>query len=652
MDIFKNIQQAEKEGKLLPAAAKRLRSWLDDGFLPVWAESALEELVEKKAWEELNNRFYRELEFGTGGMRGRTIGEVVADVETGELFFDGTPEHPCVGSNYLNDFNIVRATIALYHYCEDVLNETEEFFARPRLVIAHDVRFFSRHFCELCASTWTELGGEAFMFDGPRSTPQLSFTVRHIGAIAGVVITASHNPYYDNGFKVYFRDGGQIVAPHDTGIIDAYRKMDMSDVARHLDKLQLCDVNTLSPFVDEAYMDAVSQFVLDPMLLKQNPPRVAFTALHGTGGLMTIPLLRRFGVDPVLVGSQMKLDGRFPTVKSPNPENPEALEMALKVADKEKVDIVFATDPDGDRMAVAARNGSGEMQLLTGNMIGTLLLNYRIEKMKALRLLPEKRTQSAVVIKTFVTTPMQDAIGKEYGLKVVNVLTGFKWIAKKMDKYEKELHDVLFKHDGLVIDYERTRYKKRAHLLQKYGTFFVFGGEESYGYLAGDTVRDKDANSSILLFCEMAASLKALTIPEHLDTLYVKYGYFLEDIINLYFEGASGAQKILNILASYRKHPLKEIDGVRVKRIYDFGVDTIHDADGEVVPKQDFFFIHLDNGYKVAIRASGTEPKMKIYLFAEEKVRNTEELKAAKTRARKRLDAIKVFIENDAKGRA
>ncbi len=651
-DLTKRIESARKTGGLLPSAAENLEAWVSSGILPEWALASLGELLEAGAIGELNDRFFRYLEFGTGGMRGRTIGAVATEAETGRPDAKGSPEHPSVGSNLLNEFTVIRATIGLFRYTSGWLSASGV-FDRPKLVIAHDVRHFSRAFCELTASTWTRLGGTALIFDGPRSTPQLSFSVRRLGAHCGIVITASHNPPHDNGYKVYFVDGGQVVAPHDRGIIAEVNKVALADLRPHL----ACDtagVILLPASVDADYHRELENVVLDPAVFKGSKLKVVFTPIHGVGGHATEALLRRFKVKHRTVPSQSVQDPRFPTVKSPNPENAEALAEAVALARRIRADVVLATDPDGDRMGVAVRDRDGGMTLLTGNQVGVLLAEYRIAKLKRLGILPKRGSRSAALIKTFVTSPMQDALATAHGLKVINTLTGFKWIAGKIRGYEEALKRTLLEKEGLALDYDATPPATRARLLLRHSTFYVFGGEESYGYLPSDAVRDKDGNAACLIFCELAAEVKRSggTIDGLLDSLYLKHGYHLEGLGQIYHEGAAGAAKIARILASYRASPPKSINGVRTTKFTDFGRQVIRDADGERIPAQDLYFVRLVNGFSYAVRGSGTEPKIKFYLFATAKVKRAGDLPAVKERTRAGLDAFRTAIEADAAARA
>ena len=647
MTTLAKIQSAAAAGQLMPSTAENITAFLAAG-LPAWAKESIDELIAQAAWGELNDRFYRYLEFGTGGMRGRTIGVVTAAAETGTLSAAGSPEHAAIGSNLLNDFTLARAVIGLFRYTKKHL-VSQHITAKPRLVIAYDVRHFSRHFCELAASTWTKLGGEAFIFDGPRPTPQLSYSVRWLKAHAGVVITASHNPPHDNGFKAYFDDGAQVVPPHDKGIVAEVNAVPLTELGAFL-ATDLAGVTTLGRDADDAYLEVAAQAVIDPRVLQQTKLKIAFTNIHATGSVHSIPLLIHAGCEVKPVLAQLNFDANFPTVKSPNPENAEALALAVALAERENCDVVLATDPDADRMGVAVRNRSGKMELLTGNQIGALLADYRLTKYKERGWIPAAGSDRACIIKTFVTTQLQDAIGRAHGVKVINTLTGFKWIAAKMRGYENQLRAT----QPAGFDYEALPLAQRAKLLLQHSTFYAFGTEESYGYLPNDFLRDKDGNAACLMFAEVCAWVKSrgLTVPEYLDEIFLRCGFYLEGVINLYYEGASGNAKIKRILDTYRAQPPSKFGEVAVAKFQDFGREDIRDADGELIPKQDLYLVTLANGYSFAARGSGTEPKMKFYLFANEKVGRAAELPAVKAKVRTTLDALIKLIEADAKARA
>lgn len=651
MSALPAIQAAGQSGKLLPETVKNVAAWLG-ASLPAWAVASIDELVAKGAWDELNNRFYRDMEFGTGGIRGRTIGHVSTSVELGTAGPQGTPEHAAIGSNILNDFTLSRATIGLFRYTKGYLAKSGRAEV-PALVIAHDVRHFSRHFCELAASIWTKLGGNAYIFEGPRSTPQLSFSVRYLKAHAGVVITASHNPPHDNGFKAYFEDGAQVVAPHDKGIVSEVNAVPLADLSAFLEK-DLARVVTLGRAADDAYLAVATKAAIDPSVFKKTKLTVAFTNIHGTGGVMSVPLLVHAGAEVHEVKEQAAFDARFPTVKSPNPENAEALSLAMKLAEEKDYDVVLATDPDCDRMGVSVRGADGRQHLLTGNQIGALLAEYRLTKLKELGLIPAGGSERVAIIKTYVTTSLQDAVGRGHGVKVINTLTGFKWIAAKIRGYEDQLKAALLKEQGIALDYDATPFETRVKLLQQHATFYAFGCEESYGYLPNDYVRDKDGNAACLMFAELCAAVKAQgkTVLQYLDEVYLKYGFYLEGVINLYYEGASGAAKIKRILETYRSAPPKAFGDIAVTQFQDFGVTVFKDADGEAIPKQDLYIVTLANGYSFAARGSGTEPKMKFYVFASAPVKTAAELAAVKSQVKAELDRVKTLIEADAQQRA
>jgi phosphoglucomutase len=381
---------------------------------------------------------------------------------------------------------------------------------------------------------------------------------------------------------------------------------------------------------------------------------VAFTSIHGVGNVMSVPLLRATGLELHEEPAQAVHDPRFPTVKSPNPENAEALALAVRLAEERGLDLVMATDPDCDRMGAAVRGRDGKMHLLTGNQIGALMTEYRISRYKELGVIPRAGTDRAALVKTFVTTALQDEIARSHGVKVVNTLTGFKWIAAKIRRYEEQLKAGYLARHGVALDYDATPFASRARLLQEFSTFYVFGCEESYGYLANDLARDKDGNSACLMLAEVCAYVKSrgLTVPEYLDEIYLRTGYYLEGVINLYYEGASGAAQIKRILDSYRASPPKAFGDVAVTKFEDFGRQDIRDSDGELVPKQDLYRVTLANGYTFAARGSGTEPKMKFYVFAHAPVADAAALPAAKAAVRSELERVKALIEADAQARA
>lgn len=651
MSVNETLLAAQEKGELFESSVEHISYWLEADFMPKWVKASIEELISKNAWEELNDRFYRNLAFGTGGMRGRTIGRIStsSELEDGEA---KTPLKPAVGTNVLNDFTIIKATIGLYNYVSEYL-KSKGSIDIPKFVIAHDVRYFSRHFCELCASTWTQLGGQAIIFEDARSTPQLSFSVRHYKAHCGAVITASHNPYHDNGFKVYFEDGAQVVEPHAESIVEAVNAVDLSATIPFLEK-RLENVISLGDSADDAYKTLLKEILSYEVSSNEDNLKVVFSPIHGTGAVISVPLLEEIGIEVHCVDEQNIMDPSFPTVVSPNPENASALKMALDKAEFVGADLVIATDPDADRMGVAVRDGEGRMKLLSGNQIGSLMADYRIKTLKERKILPQEGSENAALIKTFVTTPMQDAIAKAHGLKVVNTLTGFKWIGKKLADYEAEMSAKYKEAEGISINYDTTDPDVRADIMMDYATYFVCGGEESYGYLAHDVIRDKDANAAAILFAEMAANYKSenLTVMEALDGLYLEHGFFAEKMINIYYEGAIGAQKIANILKSYRENPPKNFGEINVNAVKDFGVSDIYDEDGKMIPKQDFFFLECSHGYSFAVRGSGTEPKIKFYVFGQKALSENHALPEIKSELGSAMKEFMELIEADAHTRA
>src|ERR1043165_8291113 len=375
--LNQKIQRAVAQGQLIPSSAKNIRTLLEGVGSDLYLRSVTE-LVHAAQWQELNDRFYQTLAFGTGGLRGRTIGKIVTTAERGSAGEGERPEFPCVGTNAMNFFNINRATRGLVAYLHD-WNQRQKISEKPRLVIAHDPRFFSREFAELAAKIAAENGCDACVFEGPRSVPELSFTVRYLKANAGIVITASHNPPYDNGYKAYFSDGAQGIEPHASEIIVKVNAITTESFIP-LPKERQGKVTTIGKDIDQAYMRRLETLILDPLLIREAKSlRIVYTPLHGTGSVIIKPMLTRLGFNFQVVPEQDRFDGRFPTVKSPNPEYGEALTMAINLAERENADLVVATDPDCDRMGAAVRAKDGKMKVLSGNQIGSLLTWDRIK---------------------------------------------------------------------------------------------------------------------------------------------------------------------------------------------------------------------------------------------------------------------------------
>ena len=551
------IERAVADGQLMESAAKNIRTLLAGAPSDLYLR-AVEELVDSSEWSELNDRFYQTLAFGTGGIRGRTIGKIVTKAERGNSHEDQRPGFPCIGTNAMNFFNISRATRGLVAYLHD-WNRREKISAKAKIVIAYDPRFFSKEFASLAAKVASENGCDAFVFDGPRSVPELSFAVRYLKASAGVVITASHNPPHDNGYKVYFSDGAQVIEPHASGIIAKVNAI-TSETFAPLPGNQQGKVTTIGKEIDEAYMQRLDTLILDPQIIREAKSlRIIYTPLHGTGAVIIKPMLKRLGFNFQVVPEQDRFDGRFPTVKSPNPENAEALTMAIDLAQKEDADLVVATDPDCDRMGAAVRAKDGKLKLLTGNQIGSMLAWYRTKTLFDKGVLNKENASRAVIIKTFVTTDLQKAIAEHYGLRCVETLTGFKYIGAKLGKYEHAIPE------GLRQNYVDLTEDETRRLRLEHSSFYVFGGEESYGYSGADFVRDKDGNGAVIMFCEVAAYAKSRgqTVDQLLDEIYATFGYFAEKNASLVFEGAEGAGKIARLVKSYATEPISEVLGVK-----------------------------------------------------------------------------------------
>ncbi|HET9368060.1 MAG TPA: phospho-sugar mutase, partial [Candidatus Udaeobacter sp.] len=420
------VARAVADRQLLESAVKNIHGLLEGAPWDLYLRS-VGELVDAAEWAELNDRFYRTLTFGTGGLRGRTIGKIVTVAECGKAAPNERPEFPCVGTNAMNFFNINRATQGLVAYIRAIgFQPIDQQDASAKIVIAHDPRFFSKEFAELAAKVASENGCDAFVFERPRSVPELSFAVRYLKANAGVIITASHNPPHDNGYKVYFTDGAQVIEPHASGIIAKVTAI-ASEAYKPLAKDRQGKITMIGKEIDEAYMHRLKTLVLDPTVIGEAKSlKIIYTPLHGTGGVIIKPMLKRLGFNFKVVPEQDHFDGRFPTVKSPNPENAEALTMAINLAEKEGADVVVATDPDCDRMGAAVRASDGKMKLLTGNQIGSLIAWYRTRTLFEKGVLNKQNASRGVIIKTFVTTDLQKAIAAHYGLRCVETLTGFK----------------------------------------------------------------------------------------------------------------------------------------------------------------------------------------------------------------------------------
>jgi phosphoglucomutase len=650
-DLTAKIQAAAAGGQLLESSAKNVLALLAKTSSPI-DEASVRELVEAGNWKELDNRFFRTLAFGTGGLRGKTISPMVTRAEQGSPQALGRPEFPCVGTNAMNYYNISRATQGLVAYVKEYFTKAGR-SGKPSVCICHDTRFFSREFAELAAKVITENGCNAYLFEGPRSTPELSFSVRYTKSQAGINITASHNPPEYNGYKVYFEDGGQVVEPNASGIIGKVNAVE-SDVYTPVPAAEQGKVIAMGADIDEAYMKRLETLPLDPELIRaQNTFKVVVSALHGVGGIIIKPMLDRLGFHCRTVAEQDVPDGRFPTVQSPNPENAEALSMAMKLADETGADLVVATDPDCDRMGIAARDAAGKMTLLTGNQIGSLMAWYRAMKHFEKGILNDANKSHGVIIKTFVTTDLQKAIAEKAGIRCVETLTGFKYIGEKLRKYEEEIPAELRKNYSEMSE-DVTRKLRLQH-----SSLYVFGGEESYGYSGSDFVRDKDGNSAAVMIAEVAAYAKAqgTTLVGLLDRIFSEFGFYLERGESLTMEGAEGAAQIKKLVDSYASRPPTAIDGAAVGSTTNFATETIYDDEGDRIPPEAMLMITLADNRRIAVRPSGTEPKIKYYMFAGEplsggKTISPSELEMTKERVTASLDRLWNEVKADAAARA
>ncbi len=623
------LDDAVQRGDVSAETGGNVDLYLQGSNSPVGA-AAITELLEAGEWQEIDDRFFKTMAFGTGGLRGRTVGKIVTKAEQGVGGPLDRPEHPCVGTATMNVFNLKRAMIGLVTYVKKSFSGE----GRPSLVIGHDTRHFSRDFAEICAMVATDLGCDAYLFEAERATPEISFAIRHLRADSGVCLTASHNPSHDNGFKAYIDDGGQLVEPHATRVISEVNRL-KSENYEALPKEEQGELTILGAEMDRTYMDKLKTVLLRPDLLEGSKTKVVYTNLHGTGGIIIVPMLRELGFEVVTVPEQDGGDGRFPTVDSPNPENAPALAKGIALAEEVGADAVIATDPDCDRMGVAVRNGEGKMELLTGNQIGSLLGWYRIKTMFELGWLTESNRSRAVLIKTLVTTELQSSVADKYGISVIDTLTGFKYIGEKLKKYEAAIPA------DKKGDYRSLTEEESRKLRLEFSKFFVFGGEESYGYLGSDFVRDKDGNASAVMFAELAAYAmsEGLTIAGLRDQVWAEYGVHLEQGKSLVMEGGEGARKIAALVESYSSNPPSEVDGSAAIAVRDYAKGGFYDQEGDEIPEAAMLFVDLADGRRFAVRPSGTEPKIKYYLFGKGEDRDA---------VQKSLDDLWVALEKGA----
>ena len=572
-----------------PEILAKAKSWLSDQY-DEETRKQVQNLIDNDP-NELTESFYRILEFGTGGLRG-IMG---------------------VGTNRMNIYTVAMATQGLANYIKMKFADMKT----PQIAIAYDCRNNSKEFAQITADVMTANGIKVFLFSALRPTPELSFAIRELKCQSGIVVTASHNPKEYNGYKVYWEDGGQIVAPHDKNIIAEVQKItDISMVKR---KRNAKLIEMLDDSFDEIYLDKVMSLSLSPKLIKKHKNlSFVYTPIHGTGGQVMPKLFAKAGFKNFYpVEEQMVTDGNFPTVVSPNPEEKAAMNMAIEKAKAMKADIVLATDPDADRVGLAVRDDNGDFLLLNGNQTASILTYYILTRWEELG----KLTGKEFIVKTIVTSELLLKIANSFKVKTYDVLTGFKYIADK--------------------------------ILNKPEEKFICGGEESYGFLVGDFVRDKDAIITCFMLAEATswAAEQGKTLYQILKDIYKEYGVYREKLVSLTKKGISGIEEIKQMMLDFRKDPPKTLLGSRITEIRDyklgvskdmtFGVDTVIN-----LPKSDVLQFFTEDGIKVSVRPSGTEPKIKFYFSMNEPLDNINELSGVEQELDENLEQLaKLFTE-------
>ncbi|MGB5556224.1 MAG: phospho-sugar mutase [Flavobacteriaceae bacterium] len=549
----------------MDAILNSAKSWLTD-FFDAEVRYEVQKLIDTDR-EELKDRFYKNMEFGTGGMRG-LMG---------------------VGTNRINKYTLGKSTQGLSNYLKKSYPSE-----KLKVVIAYDCRHNSDTLARTVAEVFAANGIKVYLFSELRTTPELSFAVRHLKCHAGIVLTASHNPPEYNGYKVYWTDGGQIVPPQDGEIIAEINSLSFEDIKFSADANL---IETIDHEVDEAFItESVNNGNFNAA--GKDDFKIVFTSLHGTSITAIPEVLKRAGYKNVtIIAEQAKPDGAFPTVKSPNPEEPEALSLAVKKAEEIGADMVVGTDPDSDRLGIAVRNLDGKMEIVNGNQAMILMTKFLLEKQKA-----KGFKGNEFVATTIVSTPMMEAMAKAYGVEFKTALTGFKWIGK------------------MIKDFPKSK--------------FVGGGEESFGYMVGDFVRDKDAVTSTLLACEIAAQAKAKGSSFYKDLIdcYVDYGFYKEHLVSLTKKGISGAEEIKQMLMDFKDNPVASVAGSKVKWIEDYNTsmakNVISGEDKLIdIPKSNVLIYETEDGTRIAARPSGTEPKVKFYISTNTRLDKAENFK-------------------------
>jgi phosphoglucomutase len=547
----------EQSTRLDASAKERIQKWLQ-GAYDEDTKNIIRRWIDENKEDDLVDAFYKELEFGTGGLRG-TMG---------------------VGSNQMNKYTIGLATQGLCNYLK--LNFPNQ---QIKVAIAHDSRNNSPYFAQVTADVFSANGIKVYLFKALRPTPELSFTIRHFGCQSGVVVTASHNPKEYNGYKAYWNDGAQVIPPHDKNIIKEVQKI--SDISEVKFTRNESLVEMIGEEIDELYMSKILALsVSKEAIQRQKDLKIVYSSIHGTGIVLVPELLKRFGFENVtIVQEQAEPNGNFPTVVYPNPEETEAMSLALQKAKEIDADLILATDPDSDRVGIGVKNNKGEFQLLNGNQTGSLLVNYMLNAWKE----KGKITGKEFIVKTIVTSDVIEKIATSYGVKYYNTLTGFKYIAALIRQLEGK---------------------------EK----FIVGGEESYGYLVGDDVRDKDAIASCAFIAEMVAYYKDKGVSPF-DTMldmYVKNGYYKEKLISITKKGKSGAEEIQQMMKDMRDNAPKSLAGSKLLYVKDYDASIqLEVATGKQTklefPRENALQLLTEDGSLISARPSGTEPKIKFY---------------------------------------
>ena len=572
--------------QLIKECEEKALAWISSPYYDEETKSEIRQMLDNEDKTALVDAFYQNLEFGTGGLRG-IMG---------------------AGTNRMNKYIVGMATQGFANYLLKAFPKGKQL----SVVVGHDCRNNGRLFAETVAAIFSANGIKVYLFEGLRPTPEVSFAIRYLGAQAGVNVTASHNPKEYNGYKAYWEDGAQVLAPHDKGIIDEVNQVRIEDVkSEPVPEL----IEIIGGEMDYTYMQAVHEAMVDQdVILRQKDLNIVYSPMHGTGRVIVPLCLRSWGFQNIhVVPEQMVIDGNFPTVVSPNPENAEAMTLGMKLGTRLNADLVVATDPDADRLAIVCRDNKGEWMIINGNQTCAMFCYYIIRNKKALHQL--KPTD--FLVKTIVTTELIAQMAKSNQVELRDCYTGFKWIAREIALSEGK---------------------------QKY----IGGGEESFGFLPYDKVRDKDAPASICLICEIAAWAKdnGMTLYDLLMQIYKDYGFSYEHTINVVKPGKTGADEIKAMMENFRQNPITEIAGSKVTLAKDFQSLIQRDADGketaiDMPGKSNVIQYFCQDGTKVSVRPSGTEPKIKFYVEIKDNMTSAEDYAACLERAKAKVEEVK-----------